>query len=692
MARFAGDEFVVVLSLGDPAAVDALCDRLLRALATPTVVRGVEVVVTASIGVARCCDATAADLDAPERLTEALLHRADAAMYEVKGTGQGGWRVHDPAAVDPTESRLRLVEQARHAIADGRLRLHHQPRVRVGDGVITGVEALVRWQHPERGLLAPGHFIEPRRVVGPDPRPGRLGARRGGGPDRGLERSRPTAADERQRLRAAARRPAACRRSSPGRSPATACRPRRLVLEITETALMLDPETAATSLGRLRDLGTRIAVDDFGTGYASLTYLRRFPVHEPEDRPDLRRGPHRRRRRPGDRRRLPAPGPLARPGQRRRGRRDPRAAPGAARGSAARLAQGYLLGRPVPADEPARGHPAGRLSTSSTNPPTTASHRAGSVFHSFVCRPCCHGSARTTSGRAAASASDGPFGTYSSASLCTMSTGRLELGGPGHPVEAAQVERLLEADQPSSEPVPHEHVPDAGDPRRHVVRGRLVVEHGVPVDHRRVEHDADDDPRGGRPGGGLQHDRATHRPPHEQHPLGAVLHGPADGVLDVAPLAVAQPVPAGGVGGRVGVVAVGRHQGGDTAAVQQRQGAQALLAGRAAAVHEHRPVAGRRAPGTDGSRHQPGRQPAQARRAPRRRRSRARARCEASRRSGTGSSAPGRPALARVDPEQARAPRGRRRGAAPRRRGRGRRRAATARSGRVRRSRRCGRG
>ncbi|GAB3676218.1 putative bifunctional diguanylate cyclase/phosphodiesterase [Angustibacter aerolatus] len=279
VARFAGDEFVVVLSLGDPAAVDALCDRLLRALATPTVVRGVEVVVTASIGVARCCDATAADLDAPERLTEALLHRADAAMYEVKGTGQGGWRVHDPAAVDPTESRLQLVEQLRHAIADGQLRLHHQPRVRVGDGVITGVEALVRWQHPERGLLAPGHFIELAESSGLirdlgawvlDAAVAQTAAWNAAG--RRLQMSVNVSA----RQLVDPQLPALVARSLARHGVPAA----QLVLEITETALMLDPETAATSLGQLRDLGTRIAVDDFGTGYASLTYLRRFPVHE----------------------------------------------------------------------------------------------------------------------------------------------------------------------------------------------------------------------------------------------------------------------------------------------------------------------------------------------------------------------------------------------------------------------------
>ncbi|WP_170131291.1 putative bifunctional diguanylate cyclase/phosphodiesterase [Quadrisphaera granulorum] len=244
LARFAGDEFIVVdpLAGGDDDAVVAdVCDRLLAALARPVVIGGVEVLVSASIGVARSSDDVTQPRE-PEARAEALLSRADAAMYQVKRSGRSGWRVHDPAAADPVADRLRLLEQLRHGIAEGQLRLHHQPRVELATGSTTGVEAGVAqaaaWNAAGRHLEMSIN-VSARQLADPDlPRTvASVLARHG--------------------------------------VPAS-----QLVLEITETALMLDPDAAATTLGRLVDLGARIAVDDFGTGYASLTYLRRFPVHE----------------------------------------------------------------------------------------------------------------------------------------------------------------------------------------------------------------------------------------------------------------------------------------------------------------------------------------------------------------------------------------------------------------------------
>ncbi|HEX8497972.1 MAG TPA: diguanylate cyclase, partial [Actinomycetales bacterium] len=166
VARFAGDEFVVVDHLPARGDVEALCRRLLQMLAEPALVRGVEVVLTASIGVALVDDDLAGVTADPQAGADVLLHRADAAMYQVKSGGGGGWRVHDPRVADAAADRLQLLEQLRHAVGAGELRLHYQPRVRLADGAVTGVEALVRWQHPTRGLLGPVEFIDVAEASG----------------------------------------------------------------------------------------------------------------------------------------------------------------------------------------------------------------------------------------------------------------------------------------------------------------------------------------------------------------------------------------------------------------------------------------------------------------------------------------------------------------------------------------------
>ncbi|MBF5081171.1 EAL domain-containing protein [Quadrisphaera sp. INWT6] len=291
LARFAGDEFVIADHLATRADVDAFCQRLLTALADPVVIAGVEVVVSASIGVARCADDhrdggahdSAGRLGEPATRADVLLHRADSAMYLVKhgigAGGTGGWAVHDPSAPDPAADRLRLLEQLRHAITEGQLRLHYQPRTNLSDGSISGVEALVRWAHPERGLLSPAHFIEAAESSGLIREVGAWVIH--------------TAVAQAASWNAAGRRlqvgiNVSARQLSDSAlvGVVTAALARhgvpasQLIVEITETALMADPKTAAANLHQLADLGALVAVDDFGTGYASLTYLRTFPVHE----------------------------------------------------------------------------------------------------------------------------------------------------------------------------------------------------------------------------------------------------------------------------------------------------------------------------------------------------------------------------------------------------------------------------
>ncbi|WP_328292277.1 sensor domain-containing phosphodiesterase [Kineococcus sp. NBC_00420] len=288
VARFAGDEFVVLEHLRDEDEAVALCRRLLAELAAPVVVHGVEVVLSASAGIA-FADPLPTDGDAA-RAADDVLRRADTAMYRVKDNGRSGWAVHDPQAGDATADRLRLLQELRAALAEGQLRLHYQPRVRLVDGVTTGVEALIRWEHPTRGLLGPAAFIDVAENAGLIREVGAwvldtavaqaavwnaeptaestAGTSSGAGVQMSVNISARQLSDPDLMLLVTS---ALARHGVPAS---------QLVLEITETALMTDPVAAETTLSALAALGVRIAIDDFGTGYASLTYLQRFPVHE----------------------------------------------------------------------------------------------------------------------------------------------------------------------------------------------------------------------------------------------------------------------------------------------------------------------------------------------------------------------------------------------------------------------------
>ncbi len=274
VARLSGDEFVVVEHSSDPAQAAALARRLLETLTAPQVVDGLEIVASASIGAAV---ANPADPD-PDR----LLRRAGAAMHRVKARGGGAWDLHDPARTGPATNWLQVLGELRCGIGLGQLRVHYQPRVRLADGTLHGVEALVRWQHPDRGLLAPIHFIGVAEASG---LVRELGAwvleeavtqavawnsHRAGRPPVLMAVNLST----RQLTDPTLAATVAAVLDRHGLDPAL------LTLEITETALMEDPDGANAVLAALKALGVELAVDDFGTGYASLTYLKRFPVDE----------------------------------------------------------------------------------------------------------------------------------------------------------------------------------------------------------------------------------------------------------------------------------------------------------------------------------------------------------------------------------------------------------------------------
>ena len=269
LVRLGGDEFAVVL--GGAGAVDgeAAAHRLATALSAPFDLGGQTVHVSASVGVA-ASDGGAAPQE--------LLRRADVAMYAAKTAGTGV-RVHDAGLDADTRGRLETVEQLRLGLARGELRVHFQPQVAVTCGTVVGLEALVRWQHPSRGLLGPDAFLDLAEQHG------LMGELTAQVLEDAVRRAVRWRADGRDlhvavNLSASSLRDAALPDLVAGALVRHGLPASALVLEITETTLMADPELSIAVTQAVVDLGVAVSIDDYGTGYSSLAYLRRLPVAE----------------------------------------------------------------------------------------------------------------------------------------------------------------------------------------------------------------------------------------------------------------------------------------------------------------------------------------------------------------------------------------------------------------------------
>lgn len=270
IARLGGDEFAVLVEGVDGSGASRVADRVRAALSGPFDVGGVTLHVDVSIGVAIYPD------DADEG--SGLLQRADVAMYAAK-SGRTGVEYYRPATDVHTLVRLDTIEALRAAFGQGQLRVHYQLKVDLRTGASDAVEALVRWQHPRRGLLQPDAFVPLAEQAGLM-HPLTLEVlglalsqcRRWW--DLGLKVSVAVNLSASNLLDG----------GFPARVgdllAAHGLPPRALELEITETTLMIDRVRSAAVLGELRKLGVRIAVDDYGTGYSSLAYLRELPVDE----------------------------------------------------------------------------------------------------------------------------------------------------------------------------------------------------------------------------------------------------------------------------------------------------------------------------------------------------------------------------------------------------------------------------
>jgi diguanylate cyclase (GGDEF)-like protein/PAS domain S-box-containing protein len=273
-ARFGGDEFAVLLE-GVESAQEAAdtAERILEALAVPLALEQKELVTRASMGISMVEGEAATD-------AEEMIRNADAAMYIAKRDGKGGYRLFEPAMHEGVLARLELRADLQRAIASDQLELHYQPVVRLGDGRASGVEALVRWRHPERGLVPPDQFIPFAEEIGLIVPIGRWVLREGCRQAVVMQRALPSAEPLTMAINLSVKQlqhsdivgDVRDALADSGLDAAS------LTLEITETVMMTDTELVVQRLKELKELGVRLAMDDFGTGYSSLSYLSKFPV------------------------------------------------------------------------------------------------------------------------------------------------------------------------------------------------------------------------------------------------------------------------------------------------------------------------------------------------------------------------------------------------------------------------------
>ena len=272
VARLGGDEFTVLLE--DPHEPDdavTVATRILEALKTPFNLSSQEVFVTASIGIALSSTGYSRPQD--------VLRDADTAMYRAKALGKARFQIFDSAMHLGAVKLLQIENDLRRAIDRSEFELHYQPIVGIDNCALRGFEALIRWRHPEKGLISPVDFIPVAEETGMIVPIGRWvlqeACRQAADWQAtftnqpvcisvnisGRQFSQPDLVDQ---------VPSALRQSK--------LKPANLILEITESVVMQNPEVTITMLGRLKDLGVQLNIDDFGTGYSSLSYLQRFPV------------------------------------------------------------------------------------------------------------------------------------------------------------------------------------------------------------------------------------------------------------------------------------------------------------------------------------------------------------------------------------------------------------------------------
>lgn len=271
VARLGGDEFAILIPDATESDVMAIADRALRALQSSITVGTVSVWAMASIGVSIGAEGTSAP---------ALLRDADVAMYEAKSRGRNNVQIFHPSMLHATQQRSRTAAELRNAIENGELELYYQPVVELATSRIIGIEALVRWLHPIRGMIMPESFIPVAEETGLIVDLGRWVLQEA------LQQLKswndvvhlPSQLKLHLNLSAAELLRNDLLEDIAGSLERHGIDPGRLVFEITETVLMTRETEEAQVLGKLRGLGVGLQIDDFGTGYSSISYLRSLPA------------------------------------------------------------------------------------------------------------------------------------------------------------------------------------------------------------------------------------------------------------------------------------------------------------------------------------------------------------------------------------------------------------------------------
>jgi diguanylate cyclase (GGDEF)-like protein len=265
IARMGGDEFAIVQIVADPTDATTLAQRIIGAMSEPFDIDGHQTAIGASVGIA---------VGPGDGLTpEELLRNADLALYRAKRDGRGTFRFFEPGMDLQMQARRIMEQDLRKALPAREFELYYQPIINLANNEISGFEALIRWNHPTRGLIAPGAFIPLAEEIGFIVPMGEWVIRQ----------ACATAALWPNDLHVAVNISAVQFRSPSllqvivGALAGSGLHPTRLEVEITETVLLQDKEATLATLHQLRELGVRIAMDDFGTGYSSLSYLQCFP-------------------------------------------------------------------------------------------------------------------------------------------------------------------------------------------------------------------------------------------------------------------------------------------------------------------------------------------------------------------------------------------------------------------------------
>jgi diguanylate cyclase (GGDEF)-like protein len=265
VARLGGDEFAVIQTGARPTDASELAGRLIQLIAEPFEVFGNQIVIGASIGIAMAPD------DGNE--SDQLLRNSDMALYRVKGGGRGAYHFFEPEMDAEMQLRGALELDLRKALSEQQFELHYQPILDMVSGKVVGVEALTRWNHPDRGKVAPDLFIPIAEETG-------LIVPLGDWVLRQACRDAttwPSHVSVAVNLSAVQFRNPTLVYSIASALSDTGLAPTRLDLEITETIFLQQDQATLETLRQIRELGVRISMDDFGTGYSSLSYLRSFP-------------------------------------------------------------------------------------------------------------------------------------------------------------------------------------------------------------------------------------------------------------------------------------------------------------------------------------------------------------------------------------------------------------------------------